>query len=134
MAEERNNIFCQRCGAENPANAKFCHDCGSSMNITEFKTVETKGSDDSFIITLGYILSFIAVGISIVFSIYLQTRDNPNTVMHGRVQACIWGLWLIIIGEFLSTIIAIVGAAVIIVMLYMLIRDREQYQENYEVI
>ena len=121
-------IYCQSCGAENPAEARFCHNCGGSINITDAGQI--KEESNTAAVVLGYILSIFGAGIGIIVSIYLQTRDNPDSVMHGRVQASIFGIWMLIFGQYINIILAIIGIAIIMIMLYLLIRDRPDEHET----
>lgn len=131
-------IYCQSCGTENEAHAKFCQKCGGSLkshDISKKSEVEVvnasnysnpaKENSHKTAIVIGYILCIISSGIGIIFSIYLQSRENPKAVMHGRIQACIWSLWLIILGSFFNPIFLIIGIIVMIVMIYYLIKDKK---------
>lgn len=141
--KENEDVFCVKCGTKNPAHAKFCQKCGSSINNPSANTQQTQTSQNNVevvnsqnynnpakeeshkvAIILGYILCIISSGIGIIFSIYLQSRENPKAVMHGRIQACIWSFWLIVIGLVYNKIFAVIGIIVLVVMLYLLIKDR----------
>lgn len=126
-------VYCPSCGTQNESHAKFCHKCGGSLNPkkSEVEVVNAgnysnpaKENSHKTAIVIGYILCIISSGIGIIFSIYLQSRENPKAVMHGRIQACIWSFWLIILGLMFNPIFLIIGIIVMIVMIYYLIRDK----------
>ena len=75
---------------------------------------------------MGYVFSALGGIIGLIFSIYLQSRQNPKAVMHGRIQMCILGAWLLLLyGIFGHAIAAILGLIVIVVMIYFIIRDKD---------
>lgn len=139
MSEE--NVFCPSCGAKNPAGAKFCQGCGGEITIPSsnantgtytpvkeepVKYTENLAAEEShtLAIVLGYIFSLLGSIIGIIASIYLQTRESPKAIMHGRIQAIIFGIWMLIMGATWNSIFYIVGIAIIAAMAYYILKDR----------
>lgn len=96
-----------------------------AVNVDEDVNVnEPAENKHTLAIILGYVFSALGGLIGLIFSIYLQSRQNPNAVMHGRIQMCILGAWVLIYGLLVNPIIAIIGLLVIIIMVYFIIRDK----------
>ena len=113
-----------------------------------------KTKSDTKTIVLGYLLCFLSILLPILLVVFydpekillftlaptavicfsfaiaastiLQLKENPKSVSHGRVQICICGLILIVVGFFLHFSISLLGIIIpAIVFLYM--RNRSKY-------
>ena len=127
---EKDHIFCQSCGTKNPIQATFCQSCGTDLknpNSSQGGAVNPPAEEKShtLAIVLGYIFSVLGGWIGLIFSLYLQSRESPKAVMHGRIQLCILGFWLVVIGLIYNAIFLIIGLIVMIGMIYLIIRDKE---------
>ena len=141
MVDERTHIFCPKCGAKNPVGAKFCQGCGGEMVLPNSNAINPQTSNQvtaepvkysknladeeshTLAIVLGYIFSLLGSVLGIIASVYLQRRDSPKAVLHGRVQAMIFGVWTFVFGFYYGWIFFLVGLGIIAAMSYYIILD-----------
>ncbi len=102
--------FCQQCGAQNTAQAAFCHNCGGNLQQTGIGTNTSTGSSSNGVIVAGYvfallsllILPFIFVWVGIGIGIVNIARGDTG---HGVAQILIAAvsafLGLLLWGAFL---------------------------------
>ena len=99
--------FCPFCGEKLVDEAKFCRNCGKSLenvnfaqqsqNTTQFE-VPIVEKDHTVMIILGYVFAILIPLIGLIISIYLLTRkDSTKANRHGK-----YALIITIIVWFLS--------------------------------
>ena len=69
-SDEKNMIYCRKCGSTMPKDAEFCEACGASREIKEIKYVKTRGTGNSFGKAVAIIFGalFILIAVPILFS------------------------------------------------------------------
>ena len=79
---------------------------------------------DSLMATI-FVAGIVCLAMEISLSVILQYYEDSMSVLHGRIQMCICGLALIILGALLHPSLAIVGILIpIIAMRYFLKREK----------
>ena len=78
------------------------------------------------------IIGVVCFSFAISVAVILQYNENPKSIMHGRIQICICGLWFIIAGILLHPILAIAGVVIVgIVIGYFYMRDGKYYLSGF---
>lgn len=77
-------MYCQKCGTENPNDAKFCKSCGKELNASDTKdenTSENNNKEDfnSQNLTAGQIIGFLVVGILPIAFLAMNDIDEVST-------------------------------------------------------
>lgn len=69
-SDEKNMIYCRKCGSTMPRNAEFCGSCGASREVKEIKYVKARGTGASFGKAIAIIFGslFILIAVPILFS------------------------------------------------------------------
>lgn len=95
--------YCPKCGEELVDEAKFCRNCGTSLevipdpqqNYNNFQAPAVE-NDHTAAIVIGYILAILIPLFAIFMAIYLLTRDSAKAKKHGKymivVALVIWFL------------------------------------------
>ncbi len=72
-----------------------------------------------------FILGILSLATEISISIILQYYENPRSIIHGRIQLCVCGLSLILLGLLIHPGLAVAGILIpIIVIGYFLKREK----------
>jgi hypothetical protein len=68
-SDEKNMIYCKKCGSTMPKGADFCESCGAPREIKEIKYVKTRGTGDGFGKAVAIIFGslFIIIAVPILF-------------------------------------------------------------------
>jgi hypothetical protein len=69
-SDEKNMIYCRKCGSTMPRYAEFCRSCGTSREVKEIKYVKVRGRGDGLGRAIAIIFGglFILIAVPILFS------------------------------------------------------------------
>lgn len=87
--------LCPKCGSLIPEGNVACINCGTVLNQESHKTVIILGYIATIISTL--LLPFAGIIVSVIFAIYLGTRDNKSVRKHGIIMILLAVVLIIII-------------------------------------
>lgn len=83
--------FCPKCGEKLVDEAKFCKNCGASLEgipnpqqNTNNNPVPVVENDHNLAIIVGYILAILTPLFGFIAAIYLLTRNSANAKKHGK--------------------------------------------------
>lgn len=80
---------------------------------------------DDFLMAMSFIIGIVCLSFGISLSIILQYYEDSKSILHGRIQLCICGLSLIILGLLIHPVLAIVGIIIPVMTLrYFLKREK----------
>jgi len=103
-------MYCPKCGTQNPDDAQFCQNCGTTLTNLATQPYTYSGTyteakrPNILIIILGYILAFLGGLFGILIGMYLMSKDNSSSRFHGRniiiiaVISIVLGLLLTVLG------------------------------------
>ena len=93
--------FCPKCGEKLVDEAKFCKNCGASLegipnpqqNTNNYQVPVVEKNHDLAII-VGYVLAILIPLFGIIAAVYLLTRDSAKAKRHGKyviiVAVIVW--------------------------------------------
>ena len=94
--------FCPKCGEELVDSARFCKNCGASLEgipnphqtaKSEYR-VPVVEDDHKIAVIIGYVLAILLPLFGFIVGIYLLTRNSQNARKHGKyvmiVAAVLW--------------------------------------------
>ena len=94
--------FCPKCGEELVDSARFCKNCGASLEgipnphqtATGEYRVPVVEDDHKIAVIIGYVLAILLPLFGFIVGIYLLTRNSQNARKHGKyvmiVAAVLW--------------------------------------------
>ena len=94
--------FCPKCGEELVDSARFCKNCGASLEgipnphqtATGEYRVPVVEDDHKIAVIIGYVLAILLPLFGFIVGIYLLTRNSQNAKKHGKyvmiVAAVLW--------------------------------------------
>lgn len=80
---------------------------------------------DNFFMFMLFFAGILCLSFEISLSVILQYYENPRAILHGRIQLCICGLSLIILGLIIHPSLAIAGIIIpLIAFIYFFKREK----------
>ena len=83
------------------------------------------GMNDRSTMTTVFVVGFLCFTFAMSISFILQFAVNPKPVMHGMIQACLCGLFLIILGYLIHPALAIVGILIPAISIGYTLKNRK---------
>lgn len=80
---------------------------------------------DDFLMVMSFIVGIVSLSMEISVSVILQYYEDKNSIRHGRIQLCLCGLSLIVLGILLHPSLAVAGVLIPVVAIsYFIKRER----------
>lgn len=83
------------------------------------------GMNDRSTMATVFVVGFLCFTFAMSISFILQFAVNPKPVMHGMIQACLCGLFLIILGYLIHPALAIVGILIPAISIGYTLKNRK---------
>lgn len=85
---------------------------------------------DDFLMAMMFITGILCLSFEISLSVILQYYEDSKSKLHGKIQLCICGIYLIILGIIIHPTLAIAGIIIPIIALVYFYKREKSIEEN----